>query len=275
MMNANNNVHQMGDNPLGPQQYFDSLPFITRYWIMAALGVTVAGNFQVFSPKLLSFSWVAIRTNFELWRCVTCFTYAGDFSFATLICLYMLQQFSKQYEGGGPYNTGAGGGTADYAFMLLFGMVVIMGSYPLLVAYFPLIPTFTRTLVFYVLYVWSKRNPNAPADIWGIPFPGMYLPFAYIAFTVFMGNYYFDLLHGVACGHLYYYLAHIVPTVTGKDILQTPQFLIDQFGIGEYLPPQAAPEAVPAPGGARAGAAAAPAAGAHNWGGGGNVLGRG
>lgn len=41
----------------------------------------------------------------------------------------------------------------------------------------------------------------------------------------------------MAIGHLYYFLADIVPLVYGKNVLNTPQFLIDQFGIGLYQPP--------------------------------------
>jgi len=37
----------------------------------------------------------------------------------------MLYQMSLQYEKTTPLNTGAGGGTADYAFALMFGMIVV------------------------------------------------------------------------------------------------------------------------------------------------------
>jgi len=66
----------------------------------------------------------------------------------------------------------------------------------------------------------------------------MYLPFAYLALTVFMGSPYFDLVHGIATGHLYYFLAEVVPVVYGKDVLRTPQFLINFFGVGHYQAPR-------------------------------------
>jgi len=49
------------------------------------------------------------------------FCYAGPFAFPTLILMYMQCSFSKQYESGMPFNTGAGGGTADYAFVCCWG----------------------------------------------------------------------------------------------------------------------------------------------------------
>jgi hypothetical protein len=79
-----------------------------------------------------------------------------------------------------------------------------------------------------------------------------------------------------------------VPQVQGKDLLVTPQFLLDKFGIGEYRPER--PPAVVVPGAGTGAAArragihdpAAPAGGAgtaggaaYNWGGTGRPLGRG
>jgi Der1-like family len=119
------------------------------------------------------------------------------------------------------------------------------------------------------MYVWSKRNPTAQASIWGIPVPAVWLPFAYLALTVCVGGSYFDLLHGLMVGHLYYFLAHVFPQVNGKDILVTPKFLIDQFGVGEYRPQRV--EARP-----HEPAARRPDRdqGGHNWGAGGQALGR-
>lgn len=243
----------------------------------------------------MAFYWPYIKDNFELWRLATCFLFVGKFSFNTLIACYTLVQFSKMYELGGPFNTGAGGGTADYAFMLLFCSIAVLVTYPLFGAVFPVPPYFATTLIYLVLYVWSKRNPTANANIWGIPVPGVYLPFASLALRVFMGQNYMDMIHGMIIGHVYYFLVDVVPQVQGKDFLHTPQFLIEYFGIGEYRPEQQRVAQPPqAGGGARgfqqsqrpggtpsggttaggSGAAAAGGGGGHNWGGGGRALGR-
>ena len=271
-------VHNVAD-AAGPDQWFRALPIVTQYWFGSTMVLTLAGNFGIFSPMQLIFSWPHIKDNFELWRLLTPFCYAGSFSFNTLITVYMLVNMSKQYEKGGPYNTGAGGGTADYVFALMFGAATILLTYPLIIMYAFTSPIFCRTMVFFVLYVWSKRFPTQQANIWGVPVPAVYLPFAYLALTIFMGNPYMDLVHGMAVGHLYYFLAEVVPRVNGKDILVTPQFLIDQIGIGEYTP--AAPARNPADvprgwGGAAAQQQQQPPArpGGHTWGTGGRTLGR-
>jgi Derlin-2/3 len=235
--------------------------------------VTLSANFGIVSPYSVVFYWQAIKEKFELWRVLTCFCYAGPFEMSTMFCCYMLVTFSRQYEAG-PFNTGAGSGTADYAFCLLFGMMVTLVTYPFLP--FQISPVFCRNLVYFVLYTWSKRNPTAQANIWGVPMAASVLPFAYLALSVFMGSSYMDMLHGYGIAHIYYFLADVVPLVYGKDVLVTPKFLIDYFGVGEYRPQvQNLPRA---PGGVGGFGAvhnnndrpAAPAAGGggYTWGGG-------
>jgi hypothetical protein len=151
----------------------------------------------------------------------------------------LLVQYSKLYEGGTVYNTGGGGGTADYLFCLFFGVGCMLLTYPLLIGV--IAPVFTRNLTFYVLYLWCKMNPTAPSNIMAVPIKGQYLPFGYIAINLLMGNPYMDLIHGLVIAHLYYFCVDIVPALYGKDILHTPQFLIDYFGVGAYVPPTPAP----------------------------------
>lgn len=78
-------------------------------------------------------------------------------------------------------------------------------------------------------------------------------------------------------GHLFYFLADVVPQVYGKDLLVTPLFLIDYFGVGHYVPNQAQREArnnpySNEPAGNEAGGGG-PTRGGHSWGGG-RALGR-
>lgn len=100
---------QGANEPAGPQQMFNSLPLITRAWFGITLLLTVAGNFGILSPYYYVFKWSNIISKFEIWRVATCFCYAGSFDFNTLIAMYTLVTFSKNYETGGPFNTGAGG----------------------------------------------------------------------------------------------------------------------------------------------------------------------
>lgn len=229
--------------------------------------------------------WDVVKDKFEIWRLLTCFCYAGKFEFATLIALFLLVTFSRNYETSGPFNTGAGGGTADYLFMWIFGAVMMVVTKPVISLVFPVsTKLMTRTMIYYVLYVWSKRHPTAPANIWGIAIKAIYLPFAYVIISIFVGAPYRDMVHGIIVGHIYFFLVDVVPHVYGKDVLHTPQFLIDQLGVGNYTPagvPDAPPAEAPrgngfagvGAGGARAPEPPRAGGGGHSWGTGGQRLG--
>ena len=225
-----------------PQDYYNALPIITKAWWGATAVLTLTVNFGIVDGYHVPWIWEKVSTKMEVWRILTTFCYAGPFSLGTLFLLYMQWQFSKLYEMGIPFNTGAGGGTADYAFCLILGAIGILVTFPFLETVgFRQNPVFTGNMVYYVLYVWSKKNPNDNSNIWGFPVQGVYLPFAYLGLTVLQGAPYEGMLHGIAIGHLYYFLAEVVPLVYGKDFLQTPTFLIEYFGYYDSAPSNTAP----------------------------------
>jgi Der1-like family len=121
---------QVGD-ATRPEQWFRSLPIITRYWFGAVVAVTLAANVGVVRPSQLMFHWPSITKRMELWRIVTSFLYMGPVSVNTVIRCYMLVTVSQRYERDGPFNTGAGGSTADYAFCLMFAVASILLAFPL------------------------------------------------------------------------------------------------------------------------------------------------
>ena len=192
----------------------------------------MAGNLNVVDPMFLIFNWYGLRYKFEVWRLVTPFMFVGGFSFDTLITLYMLVSYSQRYEIS-PYNTGAGGGSADYAFMLILSSI-ILNAFCL---FFFGAMLLVRPLVFTVLYLWTKREPNAQVSIFGFPIQAKFLPFALLCLDLFMGKPVNGDIIGIGAGHLYYFIVEIVPALYGKDFLHTPEFLINFFGTGVYVPP--------------------------------------
>lgn len=231
-----NNQGQVGGTPT-PADMFNQLPIITRWWLGASIILTLSVNFNIVSPYHTMWSWDMVKSNLEIYRFLTCFCYGGPFSLGLFMLMYMQSSFSQRYEEGIPFNTGAGGGTADYAFCWLLGAIGCILTYPLcLMMGIGMLPLFYPTMTYYVLYVWSKKNPTNNSNIWGFPVQGLYLPFAYLAITVICGNPYQPMLHGMALGHLYYFCADVVPIVYGRDFLVTPKFLIDYFGLNQYRP---------------------------------------
>jgi Derlin-2/3 len=176
----------------GPGAWYKSLPIITKHWLTSSLLMTILCNLSILPTSSMIYNFTSIRNNFEIWRIFTPFLFMGNFSFQTALSFLFMYSFSRQYELGGGFNTGGGGGTADYLFMILFGAIFILisGSY----VYGGVI--FSMNLVYYVLYVWSKRHPYAQASIWGFPVQARYHPFALLGLTILMGNPWIPTAHG-------------------------------------------------------------------------------
>lgn len=233
------NVGTLENTNNGPEAWFNSLPIVTRIWFASAVAVTLACNFGMVSVQKVIFLWEPLKDNFEIWRLLTPFLYVGPFGLPFLIDFYFLVEYSKRYESSSGYNTGAGGGTADYIFALMFASVSMLVSYFFLAGF--IMPVFSTNLTFFVLYIWTKNYPTVQVSIWGFPVQSLYLPFVLLGLRLLMGSPFGNMLHGFVFGHLYYFLVDVVPLVYGKDFLHTPQFLIDKFGIGNYVPPAAQP----------------------------------
>merc|ERR1719198_824090 len=208
-----------------PEEWFRSLPPITRWYFATVLLLTAAASFGVINPAQLTLDLPRLWQKFEVWRIPTSFAFFGGFSFPLLIQLYMLVQYSERYEAS-PFNTGGGGTTADYAWMLAFGMMVMMA----LALVMPGLVLFGPSMVFMILYMWARKNPESPASMFGFQLQAFYLPWALVAFHILIGNSVFMPLLGIGVGHLYYFLVDVAPEQAGIDIIKTPGFVVDFFG---------------------------------------------
>ncbi|CAL5400185.1 unnamed protein product [Camellia sinensis] len=85
------------------------------------------------------------------------------------------------------------------------------------------------SLVFMLLYVWSREFPNANINIYGlVSLKAFYLPWAMLALDVIFGSKLQPDLLGIVAGHLYYFLTVLHPLAGGKNILKTPTWLQKQ-----------------------------------------------
>ena len=258
-------VGRVGDTSGGPREWLESLPPVTRAWFAASMSATCLCSFGLMSPMRLLWSWELLSSKFEIWRLVTPYTFFGGFSFPFLINMYLLVQYSKNYEVS-PYDTGGGGDTADYVWMLALGSGLMCAMCTFLGIIMP-----AQGLTFMVLYVWSRRNPTTQVSLYGFPVQALYLPWALLAFNMLIGNPLTVPLMGVACGHAYYFAIEVVPDTYGVDVVTTPAWLCQMCGGAAAAAPRGAGFRATAPPGARPAAPAAPRGG-HNWGGG-RVLG--
>lgn len=267
-------IGRVGDGG-GPREWLESLPPVTRAWFLASLLTTCLISFGILPAQRVVWYWPLVWNKFELWRLVTPFAFLGGFSFPFLINIYLLVQYSKNYEVS-PYDTGAGGSTADYAWMLAIGMALL-----LVMSTFMGIPTPSQGLTYMVLYVWSRRNSTAQVSVYGIRMAAVYLPFALLALNMVIGNSLVMPIMGIVTGHTYYFCVDPFPAQYGTELVKTPALVADLFsGAGRPSAPASntsrgftatAPPGRPAAQGRYAGGGA-PAAGAayqrrgYNWG---------
>lgn len=126
------------------------------------------------------------------------------------------------------FNTGGGGGSADFAFMLIFGVATIEIIH-LTLFFAPIFFVFSAVL-FYVMYVWSRKNPSMSVSVWGIIINAVYIPWVFLFIHILMGGGPFLPLLGIASGHLFYFLVDVLPDLHDIDLLRTPQFLVKILG---------------------------------------------
>ena len=138
-----------------------------------------------------------------------------------LMNTYVMYQNCLRYEKN-PYNTGGGGGTADFIAMVLFGIVVfsIFGVVFNLMLLAPL-------MRYMIVYVWSRREPTSVLNFFGFKFQSLYLPWVYCGMDMLMGGSIQPALMGIGVGHLYYFLVDVFPGIQGFELIVTPRFCID------------------------------------------------
>jgi len=237
--------------------WYSGVPFFTKYWMTATVGLTLIGRMGLINPMHLILLLEPLK-RFQVWRLLTCVFYYNlgpGTGFHFLINLYFLYNYSKMLE------TGAyAGRPADYLFMLIFNWIccLIIG----LIAELPLL---MDPMVLSVLYVWSQFNKETIVNFWfGTRFKAMYLPWVLLAFNMIISGGGLYELVGILVGHFYYFLMFQYPQeFGGTALLQTPEILKKYFpnlrgGVyGFGAPPERAPAAPPRPGGYFRG---------HNWG---------
>jgi len=204
-----------------PQEWFHSLPINTKFLLTSGILIGAAVSFNISSAATFAFVWPLVWHKFQIWRFFSCFIFAGSFSFNFLMHMYMLYQNSLRYEMN-PFNTGAGGTSADYLWFLLFGMTVLC-----IIGYIFEIAFLAEPFLYMIMYVGCRREPQAIFNIFGFKIGALYLPWFYVALRLLMGGDIVLILIGIAVGHFYYFLVDVLPNTHGINLIKTPNFCID------------------------------------------------
>ncbi|KAG4189762.1 hypothetical protein ERO13_A08G243800v2 [Gossypium hirsutum] len=165
---------------------------------------------------------------FQVWRLFTNFFFLEKFSINFGIRLLLIARYGVQLEKG-PFERR----TADFLWMMIFGALtlLVLSAIPIFRT-----PFLGVSLVFMLLYVWSREFPNAQINIYGlVTLKSFYLPWAMLALDVIFGSKLIPDLLGIIAGHLYYFLTVLHPLATGKVFLKTPMWvnkLVARYRIG-------------------------------------------
>ncbi|XP_012076839.1 derlin-1 isoform X2 [Jatropha curcas] len=214
------------------QRYYNSLPPISKVYGTLCLLFTVAIQLGVFDLFHIALIYKLALTRFQVWRLITNFFFLGKFSINFGIRLLMIARYGVQLEKG-PFDRR----TADFLWMMIFGALsmLVLAAIPLFYT-----PFLGISLVFMLVYVWSREFPNAQINIYGlVTLKAFYLPWAMLALDVIFGSHIMPDLLGIIAGHLYYFLTVLHPLATGKTLLKTPRWvhkLVARYRIGAPAP---------------------------------------
>lgn len=248
-----------------PEKWYKNLPPLTRIGLTAIFATTVLVQLEILNPMLIALNWPLVINKLQVWRLLSSVLFFGTFSFQFLFQLYFFSSFSSKLESNEIFNR-----PGDYLFFLLC-QIILLDVISLALAWPNGFPMLGPSLVFAILYYWSRREPYAMLNFFSFTIKGYQFPFALIFFQLLIGgNIWMDLL-GLASGHIYYFLKEVVPAEYGTTLIKTPSFISNfmaQYATG-------APAAAAGAGGGTAGArpAAAPAAPPPRFGGTGHRLG--
>jgi len=195
------------------------LPKITKYYIFSVFCVTFTITYNIIDYRIIRLNF---NKTFQLWRLITNFLIVGKFSMNFLFFLLMAFQLYEKMESTCVKNK-------RYAEFII--MVFYVMSFLILITYF-LEHTYFLSfeLLFSILYIDCKRNPDQRKAIWGaFVVKNSYVPFALTFINLMAGGNILSDFVGIGVGHLYYFLKDYVPVAFGIDILKTPEFMFYLF----------------------------------------------
>lgn len=206
--------------------WYWEMPAVTRLYFTGTFTATVLCAFDVVSPYSLYYNYRQIARG-EYWRLVTNFLFFGNLGIDFLFHMYFLVRYCQSLEEGSFRNK-----PADFLWFLVFGMIIFMAIAPWVNVMF-----FGSSLTFMMVYLWSKRNPAMQIGLFGLlAFSAPYLPWALLGFSLLLGHDVTSDVLGIAVGHIYYYLADVLPAVAAargwyiRKFMRTPFFLPWLFG---------------------------------------------
>ncbi|MCO5562694.1 hypothetical protein L7F22_016324 [Adiantum nelumboides] len=202
-----------------PADYYKSLPPVSKAYGTICFLTTLGYQLGLVNVYLLLMDYEKVLYQLQVWRLLTNFLFLGPFSINFGIRLLMIARYGVQLEQGAFQ-----GRTADFLWMMLFSMFTLLGIGMIIP---PLrLPIMGPSLVFMLLYLWSREYANARVNIMGLfSVQGFYLPWVMLLLNVIFGSPLVTDLMGIVVGHVYYFLTVLHPRNGGRNFLKTPSWV--------------------------------------------------
>ena len=213
-------------------ELWSGIPPITRTLILGSATLALLVSLDLVTPYKLYFNWPLIRDKGQYWRMLTCLLYHGELSPQTIFDFTVFYYYSSKLELG-DFRHSPGN--------LIVFLVFTCSLFLIAASYFGL-QFLNQCLSASMLYLWARRNPNVDVSLMEIfVIKAQFLPlFITLLVTVFGFSVVDDLI-GYAVGHLYYFLADVLPNIPetkGLEPLESPlwlDILCDFFEISDAV----------------------------------------
>ena len=238
-----------------PEKWFKSLPILTRSLLVTLFATTCLVGMGLLDPHSIILDWGLVTRKYvvpesfqcelcryHLWRLISSGLFLGGFSFGFVMQLYLFTNFSSKLEANPRFAAVPG----EYLYFL-FVISFLVASFSLLLAWPRGYPLTGPSIIFAIIYYWSRCEPEAPLSIWGFQVKGYQLPFALVFISLLMGGDIWKDILGIVAGHLYHFLKDVVPIEYNVNVLKAPRIFSLAY---KKITGEAAPPAAPAaPGG--------------------------
>ncbi|CAL6401107.1 unnamed protein product [Bathycoccus prasinos] len=202
-----------------PGEWYASLPPICKAWGTACVLITFGTQFGLPLPVNLYLDYKLIWEKFQIWRLIGNFCFIGGFGFPFVFRTLMIARYGVHLEQKTFENR-----TSDFVWMLMINMMILLPLKFIVPSVSQ--PFYSSSLIFAMLYLWSRENPTQNTSIMGmIRMPAFYLPWGMMALTVLMGGDPVPDFLGVLSGHVYYFFSVLYPRQSGVHFLKTPQWV--------------------------------------------------
>ncbi|KAJ8476681.1 hypothetical protein OPV22_020408 [Ensete ventricosum] len=201
-----------------PAEFYNSLPPVSKAYGTLCLLTTALFQLNLFDLGIIALLYQPVFTQVQVWRLFTNFFFLGKFSINFGIRLLMIARYGVQLEKG-PFDKR----TADFLWMMLFGafFLLVLSAIPFFWS-----PFLGTSMVFMLLYLWSREFPTAQINIYGlVTLKAFYLPWAMLMLDIIFGSPIMPSLLGIVAGHLYYFLTVLHPLASGRNLLKTPAWV--------------------------------------------------